>query len=99
MVCQYQVTPEGGAQEDVIVTTVFEHCGEFEVGVAGVAGKGTIEPFKVTSSLAQVALPFCEPKRYNLKVTEAVKLKLDEGRLIVAVWIKLFEVPVLIFVV
>lgn len=37
-VCQYQVSPEDGAPVRVIVTPTFEHCGEFEVGLAGAAG-------------------------------------------------------------
>jgi hypothetical protein len=36
LVCQYQVIPAGGFAPHVSVTV--PHCGELEVGVAGVAG-------------------------------------------------------------
>ena len=37
-VCQYQVSPAGGAPDRVKVTPVGEHCGEFDVGFPGLAG-------------------------------------------------------------
>jgi hypothetical protein len=96
-VCQNHVSPAGGVPLLVKVTPVVIHCGELEVGFAGLAGKRTTAPFRLTLSFNQLVVePFEAPIKYKRKVTAPRLVKSAAGRDTEVVCNVVVEVPVAI---
>ena len=52
-----------------MVTPAGKHCGEFETGLAGLAGPVLTNPFTATLSIVQVVFLSFAPETYILNVT------------------------------